>query len=125
MTAAPQSIQPKQAELRQVATPCPTPWQVGITLYPYRHFYGPADKAGFCRAVGSCVTALGEEYDVANAAFIVEAVNSHASLKARIQELEDVLRIARSAIWSGGDTLKSITAIDAALEAKPAGSGGS
>lgn len=61
MTASPRSIQPSSAEQRQDAATCPTPWQIGVTLYPYRHFYGPADKDGFCRAIGSCVTALGRK----------------------------------------------------------------
>lgn len=79
----------------------PLPWQIGITLYPYRHFYGPADKDGFCPAIGSCVTALGEEYDVANATFIVEAVNSHAALKSRIEQLEGALQAIMTATVEG------------------------
>jgi hypothetical protein len=58
----------------------PTPWQIGITLYPPVHFYGEADAAGYCRAIGSCVTAFGKENDEANAAFICKAVNSHDAL---------------------------------------------
>lgn len=81
MTAPVQRSQPSTEH-------APTPWQIGIALYPYRHFYGSSDKNGAALAIGSCVTALGEKYDVANAAFIVEAVNSHASLKARVEELE-------------------------------------
>ena len=67
----------------------PTPWQIGITLYPYVHFYGPSDAAGFSLAIGSCVTAFGKENDEANANFIVMAVNNHDALVG-------ALKIARS-----------------------------
>jgi hypothetical protein len=81
MTVAPQI--PQAAE--------PTPWHIGIVLYPYRHFYGPTDAQGFSRAVGSCVTALGEDYDVANAALIVRSVNAHAGLVKALEEVRKCL----------------------------------
>lgn len=69
----------------------PTPWQIGITLYPYVHFYGPSDVAGFSVAIGSCVTSFGKENDEANAAFIVKACNAHDELVAALENVRSII----------------------------------
>jgi hypothetical protein len=75
------------------ATHTPTPWSVG---------HGPNNEVEIWGRIrmnlSPILMSLGfMEHDPreANAAIIVEAVNSHASLKARIQDLEAALQVAQ------------------------------
>jgi hypothetical protein len=92
------SVLPSQP---MTATHTPTPW-----VYRPRDY----DDWGWIRGPDGVLAATARsacEYDAdehrrngtdpfeANAAIIVEAVNSHASLKARIQELEAALQVAQ------------------------------
>lgn len=92
----------------------PLPWHLGIVLYPYVHFYGPTDAIGFSPAIGSCQTALGEDHDVANAAFIVRSVNAIPDL---ISALEQIRRYSDENLGpSRSSLLSKIAAIaDAAI----------
>lgn len=63
----------------------PTPWRIHS-----RYNFEIVTSDNFITEI--CGDGLGRDQDVANAAFIVEAVNSHATLKARIEELEGKLR---------------------------------
>jgi hypothetical protein len=104
MTATPpNSVLPSQP---MTATHTPTPWRScphSQDIYADDVPKGPmrvADIRGWGYLTGKGHGALGLSDEVAlatqkaNAAFIVEAVNSHASLKARIQELEAALKLA-------------------------------
>ena len=56
------------------------------------------------------------------------AAKNHAraiAAEARLAEAVEALKIARDAIWSGGDTVKSIAAIDTALKVAVAGASAS
>jgi hypothetical protein len=94
----------------------PTPWQIGIALYPYVHFYGPSDKAGGALAVGACVTALGKEYDEANAAFIVKAVNNHEALVKALTAACGYMRNASIDLSTGCTKATAIRTIDGGLK---------
>jgi hypothetical protein len=72
--------------------PTPTPWRVFINTDGTRLVgIGAQDAEGILDA-GFGVWAWDEPAGIANAELVVEAVNSHASLKARIEELEAALK---------------------------------
>ena len=89
MTAAPQSIQPSQAELQQHT---PTPWVAEQNAYGtwfiYRAEQTETAPTGLKYRQLVCGGDGYRTLSAVNAAFIVDAVNNYASLKARIQELE-------------------------------------
>lgn len=84
MTAPHTQCQPEAAPVRQ---PTATPWRVH-GLYP-EEIYATDD--GHRYMVTEVCGAGTTEQDKANAAFIVEAVNSHAALKSRVEELTKAL----------------------------------
>lgn len=101
--------QPKLSETRQHT---PTPWEaqefdpedkcvpiIGLRAEcPDGPTNGMVAIATLFPTEMDAIDGIGPELAIANAAFIVDAVNSHASLKSRVQELEAIARQSRDAM---------------------------
>ncbi len=64
----------------------PTPWEAS------GHWVCEENDPGHNVGICICEKRITEAETHANAAFIVEAVNNHKALKARVKKLEEVLR---------------------------------
>lgn len=143
MTAAPQSIQPKVEPVRQHS---PLPWCIpagapnGFIICSGDNPEKPGPILMIVSKPNGRAYVLTDSDIADNTALMIEAVNSHASLKARIQGLEGALReiverdqfcvFAQSKTGPTGVLKAEYVAgpfakiASAALEAKPAGGTG-
>lgn len=95
-----------------------------------QHYYVPLLKTEYAPWQKSSDWLISEEDYKATAAFVIEAVNSYASLKARVEELEAALRRCASRMrghpmWDDefAGPCRTLQIVEAALQSSTSGEG--